>query len=45
MSEISEARVRIYAHKVRIGERKLESIPDAYRAAVRIMLKAEGYNV
>lgn len=42
---ISEARVKIYAHKVRIGEKKLEDIPEAYRAAVRIMLKAEGFNV
>lgn len=42
---ISEARVRIYVHKVKIGEKKLEDIPEAYRQAVRITLKAEGYNV
>lgn len=40
---ISEARARIYAHKVMIGERTLESIPEAYRTAVRLILQAEGF--
>ena len=45
MSELSEARVRIYVHKVKIGQKKLDDVPASYRAAVRIILKAEGYNV
>ena len=38
MSEISIARAKIYAHKVRIGEKTIDDIPPAYKTAVRLIL-------
>ena len=38
MSNISQARVKIIAHKVKIGEISIEEVSPVYKTAVRLYL-------